>query len=77
MKGLRLYYFDDCPYCNKVRKYMKENSIEVEMIDIYADSKNKEELVEIGGKYQVPMLLIEGEPLYESDDIIEWFRGNV
>lgn len=47
------------------------------MVDIYVDSKNEEELIRLGGKDQVPMLLIDGEPLYESDDIIEWFKNNM
>lgn len=56
---------------------MKRNNIEdVEMVDIEADPKNKDELIELGGMYQVPMLLIDGQPLYESDDIIKWFKEN-
>lgn len=65
-----------CPYCNKVRNYMKENNIEVEMLDIHEDPKNQEDLIKIGGMDQVPMLLIDGKPLYESNDIIEWFKNN-
>ncbi|MBS4536377.1 glutathione S-transferase N-terminal domain-containing protein [Clostridium sp. D2Q-14] len=49
---------------------MKKNDIEVEMTDIKADSKDQEDLIKLGGKDQVPMLLIDGKPLYESDDII-------
>lgn len=56
---------------------MKRNNIEdVEMVDIEADPKNKDELIALGGMYQVPMLLIDGKPLYESDDIIKWFKEN-
>ncbi|HLS52751.1 MAG TPA: glutathione S-transferase N-terminal domain-containing protein [Tissierellaceae bacterium] len=77
MKKLKLFYFDECPYCQKVIGYMKENNIEVEMANIQTDQKNREELIEIGGKVQVPMLSIDGEALYESDDIIEWFKNNI
>ena len=35
-----------------------------------------EELVKIGGKSQVPCLVIDGRALYESDDIIEWLKEN-
>lgn len=66
-----------CPFCKKVIQYMKRNNIEdVEMVDIEADPKNKDELIALGGMYQVPMLLIDGKPLYESDDIIKWFKEN-
>lgn len=77
MKELKLYYMERCPFCKKVIQYMKRNNIEdVEMVDIEADPKNKDELIELGGMYQVPMLLIDGKPLYESDDIIKWFKEN-
>lgn len=56
---------------------MKKNDIEVEMMDIKADPKNQEDLIKIGGMDQVPMLLIDGDPLYESDDIIQWFKDNM
>jgi len=76
MKELKLYYMEGCPYCNKVRKYIEENDVSVELVDIHADSKNADDLIKLGGNDQVPMLLIDGEPLYESDDIIEWFKNN-
>lgn len=76
MKDLKLFYMEGCPYCNKVRKYMKNNDINVEMVDIYADPKNQDDLMKLGGQDQVPMLLIDGKPLYESSDIIEWFKNN-
>ncbi len=77
MKNLKLFYMERCPFCNKVKKYIEDNDINIEMVDIYVNSKNEEELIRLGGKDQVPMLLIDGEPLYESDDIIEWFKNNM
>lgn len=77
MKNLKLFYFDECPFCKKVIQYMERNNIEVEMANIHADPKNKEELIKLGGKEQVPMLLIDGEPLYESSDIINWLKENM
>jgi len=76
MSELKLYYMERCPFCKKVIQYMNKNNIEVEMVDIEADPKNKEELIKLGGINQVPMLLIDGKPLYESDDIIQWFKDN-
>lgn len=56
---------------------MKRNNIKVEMANIHEDPKNRGELIRLGGKEQVPMLLIDGKPLYESDDIIRWFKENI
>lgn len=76
MEDLKLFIMETCPFCQKVVKFLKEEGIDVEILDINKDPKNKEELKRIGGKVQVPMLLVDGNPLYESDDIIEWFKKN-
>ena len=56
---------------------MNQNQVEgVELVDIKSNPQNQRELVEVGGMDQVPMLLIDGKPLYESDDIIKWFKDN-
>ncbi len=72
----KLFYMNYCPYCDKVREYMKENNIELEEVNIDEDREGREELIAKGGKLQVPMLLIGDQPLYESLDIIEWLKEN-
>lgn len=76
MQQLILYHFMSCPYCIKVRNFMQKTGILIPMKDTLADSKNRQELIKIGGKPQVPCLIIDGKALYESDDIIEWLRKN-
>ena len=75
MPELRMYFIPTCPFCLKVIDYIGANGISVDLRDINDDS-NASDLVDIGGKRQVPCLLIDGKPLYESDDIIEWFKSN-
>lgn len=76
MTNLTLYYIPTCPYCQKVFAFMKQNSISIPLKDRNADPKVREELIRVGGKQQVPCLVIDGKALYESDDIIEWFKNN-
>ncbi len=76
MEELKLFVMESCPFCKKVMSYLKRNNLSVEILDINKDLKNKEELERIGGKVQVPMLLIGDKPLYESSDIIDWFKAN-
>ncbi len=81
MKGknmkLKLYYYMACPYCRKVVNYLKNQDFEVEFADIKENIEFREELIAIGGKSQVPCLSIDGIPLYESDDIIQWFEDHI
>ncbi len=68
-----LYYKKSCPYCQKVMKFMEENHLTADTRET-TQPGNQNDLVRIGGKKQVPCLIIEGRPLYESDDIIEYLR---
>ncbi len=73
---LTLYHFLGCPFCARVRDYLAQNKIVIQTKDIRTNPHNREELIKISGSPQVPCLLIDGKPLYESDDIIQWFRDN-
>ena len=73
---LELFMKPTCHYCIKVMNFMSENNITIPLRDIVADESAAETLIAIGGKRQVPCLFIDGKPLYESGDIIEWLRDN-
>ena len=76
MADLTLYYMPTCAFCQKVLSYMKKHDIEIPLKDTMSNRSYLQELLKIGGKTQVPCLTIDGKPLYESDDIIVWFKEN-
>ena len=76
MQNLTLYHFDGCPYCQKVKNFLAQENISIPMKDIHQTKAFKDELIKIGGKGQVPCLVIDGAVLYESLDIIQWFKKN-
>ena len=69
---LILYYKTTCPYSKKVLKFLEEIRKTVPLKNVDEDPSAKEELLHLGGKTQTPCLFIDGKPLYESQDIIEW-----
>lgn len=75
---LELFKRDTCPYCVRVMDAIERLGAgdSIEMLDIQQDPAQAERLVAVGGKRQVPCLLIDGEPLYESSDIIRWLEAN-
>jgi len=76
--SLELYYYPSCPYCQKVLRFMRENTIGgIVLRNTRESSEDYDTLVRVGGKHQVPCLFIGGEPMYESDDIIAWLQRNV
>jgi glutaredoxin len=72
--SLDLYYYDSCPYCQKVLRAMRRLEIEdkITLKNILTSDEAAETLVRVGGKRQVPCLFIDGDPMYESDDIVQW-----
>lgn len=74
---LVLYKFDACPFCAKVQRFIQNNNLKIAMKDTMRDPGARDELREAGGKTQVPCLLIDGLPLYESQDIIHWLENNI
>lgn len=76
LPNIVLYYKPTCPYCHKVTAYMQNQDIACEMRNTLEPGV-RDELIAIGGKGQVPCLVIDGQPLYESNDIIEYLHGLV
>ena len=76
MNDYKLFVGTICPYCKKVENFMSENNIDIKIVNIEKDRDAMNELIEKGGKRQVPCLYHDGEYLYESDDIIKFLGQN-
>lgn len=74
--NLVLFYKPSCPYCKKVLTAINTADKGIQLKNIQSDKQATHELLRIGGKRQVPCLLIDGKPLYESQAIIEWLSQN-
>jgi glutaredoxin len=74
---LDLYYFDACPYCQRVLNAINKYKIKVNYKDIYEGTNNLEKLRIITGKKTTPCLFIDGNPMFESLDIIVWLEKNL
>lgn len=72
-----LYFKPHCPYCERVLEFCRRNSVSLVMKNISTDRSAFEELVQVGGKSQVPCLVYGGKALYESQDIIEYFVDKI
>lgn len=76
MQKIVLYIKPTCPFCIKVMNVLEEMGKSVEIKDISSDSALRDELISIGGKKQVPCIVVDGKAKYESSDIIEWLIQN-
>ncbi|KYN85415.1 NrdH-redoxin [Vibrio cidicii] len=77
-KSLSLYQFEACPFCVKVRRAMKRQSVHFELRDAKNNAEHRQALQQGGGKVKVPCLRIEEDGqtrwLYESSDIVAYLE---
>ena len=76
---LALYHFDGCPFCAVARAAIDRLGVDVELRDIFADQKYRDELVGARGRATVPVLRItsaDGEQRWmpESRDIVRYLE---
>lgn len=71
--NLELYYFESCPYCQKVLREIDRLDIKDKIMfkDTRKDKAHRDALIALNGKTQVPCLVIDGKPMLESDDIVK------
>ena len=62
MENHTLYYKKQCPFCQKVLRFMDDNKITMDTRDTLQPGNQND-------------LVINGKPLYESDDIIAYLRS--
>ena len=76
-----LYHYRACPFCAFTRSALKHIDINVEERDIAKNPAFRKELIQGGGKAQVPCLRIDSDGdvrwLYESREIVSFLQRHV
>ncbi len=65
--SMALYQFNQCPFCVKTRRSIRRLALNIEKRDARNNPKWNQELINDGGKYQVPCL-----KLTTDDGKVEW-----
>lgn len=74
--NMYLYVKPGCPYCTKVDRFLASAGIELEHRSV-TEGSNAEDLRALGGKVQSPCLIVDGEAMYESNDIIAFLKSKL
>jgi glutaredoxin len=69
--SMKMYQFKQCPFCVKTRRNIRRLGLNIELRDARNDPKWNSELINEGGKYQVPCLR-----LVSDDGSSEWMYGS-
>ncbi|MGA1843417.1 MAG: glutaredoxin family protein [bacterium] len=77
MKKVMVYSTQTCPYCKKVKEFLKEKGIPFETIDVGSSREAVLEMREKSGQMGVPVVDIEGTIIvgFEKEKITKALEG--
>lgn len=69
---VKVYTVEGCPYCEKVKRYLKSKDVEFIAFDIEKDATARETCKKLTGMdYAVPVTTIDGENFVMDFDKVE------
>jgi glutaredoxin 3 len=66
-KTVKIYSTSACPWCMRVKQFLKENNIAFEDLDVSGNQQAAEEMIQKSGQMGVPVLDIDGEVIIGFD----------
>jgi glutaredoxin 3 len=73
MANIKVYSTPTCPFCIRVKKFLKDNNVAFSDIDVSEDEAMVEEMVAKSGQMGVPVIDIDGQMIvgFDKDRIAE------
>jgi glutaredoxin 3 len=66
-KSVKVYSTSTCPWCIRVKQFLKENNIEFQNLDVSGDQLAVDEMIAKTGQMGVPVVDIDGEIIVGFD----------
>ncbi|RLJ07425.1 MAG: NrdH-redoxin [Candidatus Aenigmatarchaeota archaeon] len=61
MPKVRVYTTPVCPWCERVKQFLREHGVEFEEVNVMEDRKAAIEMIEKSGQMGVPVIEIDGQ----------------
>ena len=74
-KRIRLFIKPYCGWCHKAMRWLEENDIDYERIDVTADEAAFDEMIRLSGQELAPVIDVEGQILadFGPDQLAEFW----
>jgi glutaredoxin-like YruB-family protein len=59
MPQVKIYSTPTCPYCVRVKEYLKQKNVDFQNIDVSSDRSFLDEMVKLTGQMGVPVIIID------------------
>ena len=67
MPQVKVYSTPTCPYCIRLKEYLKQKNIQFQNFDVSVDRSALEEMTRLTGQMGVPVTIIDGEVVVGFD----------
>lgn len=67
MVSVKVYSTESCPWCKKLKEFLKENKVSFTEIDVGADENAAKKMMEESGQSGVPVTNIDGQIIVGFD----------
>lgn len=67
MPKVTVYSTPTCPWCHKTKEFLKENNIPFQDVDVAADHKAAQQMIEKSGQMGVPVIDVDGQIIVGFD----------
>ncbi len=76
IKNIKIYTTNWCVYCVLAKRYLDENGIAYEEINIEKEGISREEMMKLTKGYSVPQIIINGSPIGGYDSLMKIMSMN-
>ncbi len=76
MHTVKVYSTPTCPYCIRVKDYLKQKNVSFQNIDVSSDNAGLDEMVKVSGQMGVPVIVVDAEIVvgFERDRLEELLK---
>jgi glutaredoxin-like YruB-family protein len=68
MASVKVYSTASCPWCHKLKDFLKKNNVKFQSVDVGMDEKAAEEMIDKSGQMGVPVVIIDDEVIVGYDE---------
>ena len=67
VKFIKVYSTPTCPYCIRLKEFLKQNKVQFENIDVSSDQEKAQEMIDASGQMGVPVIKIDNTVIVGFD----------
>ena len=75
---VRLFVKPYCPWCHRAERWLNENDIEYETVDVISDDAAFDEMIRLSGQELAPVIDVDGKILadFGPDELARFWKKN-